>query len=78
MTKSEAMWIGYWAMRCDVEAYLQFWLRSLARGTPDTYWEERIVERAEAAMVFHAEYKRLNHAPKRHKNSHDTGPTRRN
>jgi len=64
MTKSNAMWIGYWAMRVDIEAYLQFWLKSLARGTPDTYWESRIVERADASMIFYAEYRRLN-APKR-------------
>ncbi len=64
MTKSDAMWVGYWAMRVDIEAYLQFWLKSLARGTPDTYWETQIVERADAAMIFYSEYKRLN-APKR-------------
>jgi len=64
VTKSDAMWVGYWAMRVDIEAYLQFWLKSLARGTPDTYWETQIAERAEAAMIFHAEYKHLNRAPK--------------
>ena len=64
MTKSEAMWIGYWAMRVDIEAELSIWLRSLARGTPDTYWEEQIAERVDAAMIFYAEYHRLNRLPR--------------
>lgn len=64
MNKSDAMWIGYWAMRCDIEATLSIWLRSLARGTPNTYWENHIGERVDAAMVFFAEYRRLNR-PKR-------------
>ena len=67
MTKSEAMWIGYWAMRWDIEANLQFWLKSLARGTPDTYWENQIAERVDAAMIFYAEYRRLNRLPRRKK-----------
>lgn len=65
MSKSDAMWIGYWAMRCDIEVELVFWLRSLARGTPDTYWEQHIGERADAAMVFHGEYRRLNRPKQR-------------
>jgi hypothetical protein len=64
MTKSDAMWIGYWAMRVNIEAYLLIWLRSLARGEPDTYWENCIEERVDAAIVFYSEYRRLNR-PKR-------------
>jgi hypothetical protein len=67
MSKSEAMWIGYWAMRTDIEAELLLWLRSLARGTPDTYWESHISERADAAMVFFSEYRRLNRPKRRRK-----------
>lgn len=65
MNKSDAMWIGYWAMRCDIEAELAIWLRALGRGTPDTYWEHHIEERVDAAIVFFTEYRRLNR-PRRH------------
>lgn len=67
VSKSEAMWVGYWAMRCDIEAKLVFWLQNLARGTPDTYYEKHIGERVDAAMVFYTEYRRLNRLPKRRK-----------
>jgi hypothetical protein len=65
MTKSDAMWIGYWAMRVDIEACLQFWLKRLARGTPDPYWEGHIETRVDAAMIFYSEYRRLNRPIKR-------------
>jgi hypothetical protein len=66
MTKSDAMWIGYWAMRQSIEDELVHWLRCLVRGVPDAvYWENHIEERIDAAMIFYSEYRRLNRPPKR-------------
>jgi len=67
LSKSDAMWIGYWAMRVDIETCLVLCLKQLARGTPDPYWERHIGERVDAAMIFYSEYRRLNRMPKRRK-----------
>lgn len=63
--KSAAMWLGYWTMRVEIEDCLVIWLKGIARGATDTYWEHHIEERVDAAMVFHTEYRRLNRIPKR-------------
>lgn len=61
------MWIGYWTMRVDIESTLVLWLKGLARGEADTYWEKHIGERVDAAMIFYSEYRRLNRPRTRRK-----------
>lgn len=67
MTKSDAMWIGYWAVCCELSDGLKFWIQAIACGYDVAHWEKYTADRADAAMVLYSEYRRLLRLPKRRK-----------
>lgn len=61
MNKSDAMWAGYCAVRRDLEMALENWIRNLAhvRVGDILFWENAVLEDAEAAIILYAEFRRL-------------------